>query len=120
VRDYGDLVLMAQAGSKAVAIAEEVGVTVVTESFADRAYLADGRLAPRGTPAAVLTDPDLVADRAVALAVHGEVIAVDESRLAVRANSICVHGDTPRAAGLARRVRQALADAGVELEPFVE
>jgi UPF0271 protein len=119
VRAYGDLVLVVPAGSAAGTVAEALGVTVAAEAFADRGYLDDGRLARRGTPGALLTDPDEVAGRAVALAVHGEVRTVTGARIEVRAATICLHGDTPGAAGLATRVRDALGAAGIGLRPFV-
>jgi len=119
LRAYGDLALLAPYGSVAIAVAERFGVEVATEAFADRAYLPDGRLAPRGDEGAVVTDADDVAGRAVTLAVEHRVAAVDGRWITVAASSICVHGDTPDAAALARKVRGSLTDAGVELRPFV-
>ena len=119
VRAYGDLVLVVAAGSPAAAVAEAVGVQVAAEGFADRGYLDDGRLAPRGSPGALLTDPAEVAARAVALATEGEVRTVSGSPIEVRAATICLHGDTPGAGDLATRVREALGAAGIELRPFV-
>ena len=119
LRAYGDLVLLAPAGSPAVAVAEGLGVAVATEAFADRAYLPDGRLVPRGEPGAVRLDPQEVAGRARCLALEGRVTAVDGSWLALSVSSICLHGDTPGAVALARAVRRALASAGVTLRPFV-
>ena len=119
LRAYGDLALLAPYGSLSIAVAEELGVEVATEAFADRAYLPDGRLAPRQEAGALLTDPDEVAARAVSLAVDHRVAATDGSWVPVTASSICIHGDTPDSAALARRVRGALSDAGIGLEPFV-
>jgi 5-oxoprolinase (ATP-hydrolysing) subunit A len=116
---YGNLMLLAPYGSLAVAVAEELGVAVATEAFADRAYRPDGRLAPRSEPGAVVTDPDEVAERAVSLAVDQRVVAIDGSWIPVAAQSICIHGDTPGAAALATRVRRSLATAGVTVAAFV-
>ena len=115
----GGLVLLAPAGSVAVEIAESVGVRVATEAFADRAYGPDGRLVSRAVAGAVLTDPEEVARRAVAIAVEHRVPATDGTTIAVTASSICVHGDTPGVEVLARRVRRALEGVGVALIPFV-
>ncbi|QDU87187.1 LamB/YcsF family protein [Pirellulimonas nuda] len=82
-------------GSTLQAAAAEAGLPFVREAFADRAYLADGTLAPRSTPGAVLTDPE----QAVAQA--QQIIAQN------RADSICIHSDTPGAVKLAQRLRQA-------------
>jgi UPF0271 protein len=105
-------------GSAVVEVAAEVGVSIALECFADRAYTAAGFLVPRSQPGAVIHDPDVVAGRAVAMATDGVVEALDGSLLRVRADSLCVHGDTPGVAELARRVRAALQRAGVELTAF--
>ncbi|KRQ27941.1 MULTISPECIES: LamB/YcsF family protein [Mycobacteroides] len=85
--------------------ARELGLRVVTEAFADRAYREDGTLVPRGEPGAVLHDPAAVAARIPALSKTAE--------------SICVHGDSPDAVTIARTVRAALTANGIELAPFV-
>jgi UPF0271 protein len=94
------------------------GITVVAEGFADRAYTPTGALVSRREPGAVIHDEGTVVSRAVQMAVDGTVVAVDGAKVALKARSICVHGDTPGAAVLARSVRSALSDAGVVLEPF--
>jgi len=94
------------------------GVRFVREAFADRAYLADGTLAPRGLPGAVITDPSEVADRAERIVTDGEVTALDGSTVNVRVDSLCVHGDTVGAVQLAHAVRHALTRAGVRIAAF--
>ncbi len=106
------------AGSALLGIAREAGLPVFQEAFANRAYLPDGTLVPRLQEGAVLVDADAVAERALRLAVKGEVEAVDGSVLQIRPDSLCLHGDTPVSVSQARAVRAALEDAGVELEPF--
>lgn len=105
-------------GSELLRAADVAGMEPIEEAFADRAYLPDGHLVPRREPGSVLTDPDVVAERALRLAVDHEVIASDGSTVRVRARSICVHGDTPGAVDLARAVRAALDTAGVGVHPF--
>ncbi|MFD9338991.1 LamB/YcsF family protein [Streptomyces sp. NPDC060028] len=105
-------------GSLLLNAAEEAGLTPVPEAFADRAYTPAGTLVPRGETGAVVADPDAVVERAVRMAAEGAVTAADGSRIAVAARSLCLHGDTPGAAGLARRVRQALDAAGIRVEAF--
>ncbi|GLV84288.1 UPF0271 protein [Streptomyces lavendulae subsp. lavendulae] len=105
-------------GSLLLAAAREAGLEPVPEAFADRAYAPGGTLVPRGEPGAVVHDPDAVVARAVGMAAGGSVTAADGSRIAVAARSLCVHGDTPGAAELARRVRDALGAAGVRVEAF--
>ncbi|MEU6866459.1 5-oxoprolinase subunit PxpA [Streptomyces sp. NPDC046876] len=114
----GGLPVLGLPGSLLLAAAEAAGLTPVPEAFADRAYTAAGTLVPRGEPGAVVHDPDAVVARAVAMAAEGAVTAADGSRVAVAARSLCLHGDTPGAAGLALRVRGALVEAGVRVEAF--
>ncbi len=98
-----------------VEAAASAGLPFVHEAFLDRGYLADGSLVPRTQPGALLDDPDLVAERAVRLASEGVVEAVDGSLVRADAASLCVHGDSPAAVGMARAVRAALDAAGVEV-----
>ncbi|MEU0127602.1 5-oxoprolinase subunit PxpA [Streptomyces sp. NPDC006289] len=105
-------------GSRLLARAEAAGLTAVEEAFADRAYTREGTLVPRGEPGAVVHDADEVVRRSVGMAVDRVVTGVDGSRTAVAARSLCVHGDTPGAAVLARRVRTALEQAGVQVRAF--
>ena len=98
--------------------AEQAGLPTVTEAFADRAYTGGGTLVPRAEHGAVVTDPDQVVERAVRLARDGEVTAADGRVLRLGARSLCLHGDTPDAARLARRVRQELDAAGVTVRAF--
>lgn len=100
-------------GSLFLRLAEEAGVAVRREAFADRAYRADGTLVPRSQPGAVLHDPAAIAARAVRIVVDGVVLADDGSAVEVRCDSLCVHGDTPGAVAIAREVRAALEAAGV-------
>ena len=114
------LVLVGLAGSPLLARARAAGLRVVAEAFADRAYQADGALVSRREPGAVLHDADDVAARMLRLATEGVVTAIDGSTVHLRADSICVHGDSPGAVEMARRVRAALEGAGVEVTSFVD
>ncbi|MFE9370939.1 LamB/YcsF family protein [Streptomyces sp. NPDC006711] len=114
----GGLPLLGLPGSRLLAAAARAGLPVVTEAFADRAYTAHGTLVPRGQDGAVISDPDAVVARAVAMAVRGTVAAHSGEQVTVGAGSLCVHGDTPGAVELARRVRAALESAGVRVAAF--
>jgi UPF0271 protein len=105
-------------GSELLKQAKEAGHPVFVEAFADRAYLADGSLVPLSEDDAVLYDVDAVVERAVRLATQGEVVAVDGSVIAVRPDSLCIHGGTPDAVEMAARIRAGLEGAGVALESF--
>ncbi len=119
VRAYDpSLPLLTKPDGQAAEIARAAGLRVVTEAYADRAYGADGALVSRGQPGAVLTDPDLVAGRAVRMVLSGDVQAIDGTQVRLDARSLCIHGDTAGAVALARAVRVALEQAGVTLAPF--
>ncbi|HZF91354.1 5-oxoprolinase subunit PxpA [Streptomyces sp.] len=104
--------------SRLLELAAEAGLPAVTEAFADRAYTEEGTLVPRGEEGAVLTDPEAVVERSVSLARSGTVTDRSGNPIEVRARSLCLHGDTPGAVELARRVRGRLESAGVRVEAF--
>ncbi|MFI5681073.1 LamB/YcsF family protein [Streptomyces cellulosae] len=106
-------------GSRLLQLADKAGLPPVTEAFADRAYTDHGTLVPRGRSGAVLCDPEAVVERSLDLARSGQVTAQSGARIAVRARSLCLHGDTPGAVDLARRVRERLETSGVRVEAFV-
>jgi UPF0271 protein len=105
-------------GSAWLRLAGEAGLPTVAEAFADRAYTPEGTLVSRRQPGAVLHDAGVIAARCVRLASDGEIEAVDGTIVTVRAQSICVHGDTAGAVAIAAAVRAALRDAQVEIAPF--
>lgn len=111
------LLVFAQPGSALEQAARAAGLTAVGEVFADRAYNPDGTLASRKLPGAVIHDPDQVAGRAVRMVTKGSVIAVDGAEVPLRAETICVHGDTPGAVDLIRKIREQLTAAGVSIAP---
>lgn len=98
--------------------AEEAGLTVVSEAFADRAYTAGGDLVSRRLAGSVLHDAGQIAERCRVMVTGGAIEAVDGSPLSVNPDSICVHGDTAGAVQIAQAVRTAIEDAGLMLAPF--
>ena len=113
-----DLALVVLAGSPLAGWARDAGLSAIEEAFADRGYTPQGTLVSRREPGAVLHDAQAVAARMLQLVREGTVPAVDGSPVAVRADSICVHGDSPGAVAMARAVRERLQDAGVAIRPF--
>jgi UPF0271 protein len=107
------------AGSVFFDEAERLGLRTVAEAFADRAYRPDGTLVPRREEGAVLHDPEQIAERVAGMVLSGQVLAVDGSRIDVRVESICVHGDSPGAVNIATAVRDRLLHDGVDLAAFV-
>ena len=119
VRAYDpSLPVLGLPGSQLLAAADRAGLRPVREAFADRAYTPEATLVPRSQDGAVLHDPDLVASRVVRLVTEGRLEAVDGSVVEVRAESVCVHGDSPGAVAMASAVAAALAAEGVSLEAF--
>ncbi|MFB9234774.1 LamB/YcsF family protein [Plantactinospora siamensis] len=113
-----ELPVLCQPGSVLAQLTTGAGLRAVAEGFADRGYRADGTLLPRTAPGALVADPAEAADRAVRMARDGTVTAADGTVVPAAVESICLHGDTPGAVDLARRVRDALADAGLPVRPF--
>ena len=119
VRDYdAELPLVLLPGTAMEEAAREVGVRYVREAFPDRAYLADGRLAPRSMEGALVRDPERTAERAVQMVLEGRVEALDGGTVAVQADTLCVHGDNPEAVAIARAVRAALEAHGVKIQTY--
>jgi 5-oxoprolinase (ATP-hydrolysing) subunit A len=112
------LPILGAPGSVLLERAAAAGVPAVREFFADRGYAADGTLVPRTHPEALLSTPSAVADRVAELVGSGAVVAVDGTIVRVAAESICVHGDTMGAPGLAGAVRDALTACDVALQAF--
>ncbi len=112
------LAVLGQAGSELLGAARKAGLRTAAEVFADRGYLADGRLVPRGEPGAIVDDPEAVAARVVEMVTERSVTAVDGTSVPLLVDSVCLHSDTPGAVALARRVREALVNAGAEIGAF--
>lgn len=112
------LVLMGAAGSMLIEAGREAGLAVAEEAVADRRYRGDGSLVPRGEPRALITDPDEAAEQAVLLARDRAVIAADGTRITVRADTLCLHGDTPGIAGIARRIHERFRAEGIRIAPL--
>ena len=110
-----ELILVGLAGSALPRAGAALGLRVAHEGFADRRYAADGSLTPRSEDGAVIHDVDAAVAQAVHIATMGQVDTRGGGTLALRADSICVHGDRPDAAIFARRLRQALEAAGVRI-----
>ncbi|MGY6534907.1 MAG: LamB/YcsF family protein [Pararhodobacter sp.] len=113
-----DIMLMVIAGTAQQRAAEALGARIACEIFADRAYDDTGLLMDRRKPGSVLHDPDAIAARMVAMLRAGAIITASGLHLPARIDTICLHGDTPSAVLLARRLRAALEAAGVSVGRF--
>lgn len=116
VRDFDStLILVGLAGSALIDAGRDAGLPVLGEAFCDRRYRSDGSLAPRGEAGAVFDDPDAAVSQALSIATAGEAIASDGSRVRVQADTLCVHGDRAGASAFAKALRQALENAGLNV-----
>ena len=111
----GGLPVMGLPGSRLLSYAGAAGLVCYAEAFVDRAYAADGTLVPRSAQGAVLTDLLEVCDRATSIAVDHRVRSITGEMVAIEADTLCLHGDTAGAVGLAHAVRDALQAAGVRV-----
>ena len=111
-----ELIFMGLAGSVMLGAAERIGLKTASEVFADRAYNDDGSLVARSKPGAVIHDPEAAVARAVKMAKEGKVISINGKEIDIRADSICVHGDNPKAIETVIKLRNALIEQGVEVK----
>ena len=112
------LVLVGPAGSMLIEAGREAGLAVAEEAFADRRYRPDGSLVSRSEAGAVITDPDEASEQAVMLARDHAVVARDGTRLALRADTLCLHGDTPGITAIARRIHERFRAEGIRIAPL--
>jgi len=111
----GSTQLVGPPGSELQGVAERHGLGFLGEASIDRAYLANGRLVPRAEPGAVHDSLEKILRQAVSLAAQQSVMSIDGKRIAICADTLCVHGDTPGAAEAARAVRRELQKQGIEI-----
>jgi UPF0271 protein len=113
------LALLAISGTALEQVAREQDAPVFSEVFADRAYQPDGQLVPRSRPGAVLHDPQEAADRLIGYLRTGRMPVVGGEPIALRADSICVHGDSAESVAMARQIRERLQAEGVAVRAFL-
>jgi UPF0271 protein len=114
------LILFVLAGSdrkELEAVGQRRGIRVAFEFFADRAYNTDGSLVSRKLPGAVIHDNDVAAAKVLKLVQEGKVKTIDGAEINLKAETICVHGDNPKALALVKKIRETLGAAGVAVKP---
>ena len=109
------LILFGLPNSELLRAGAAAGLSIAAEVFADRAYDPDGSLTSRTTPGSVIHDTSKVVERAIKMVRDKQVIAVDGSTISLKADTICLHGDTPGAADHAKAVRRGLEAAGISV-----
>lgn len=110
-----ELILLAPGSSMMYKSAVEKGLPAAREVFADRAYEEDGSLVSRSKPGAMITDEDEAVKRVLRMIREGKVTAITGKDIDIRADSVCVHGDGPKAVAFAGRIRAALESEGIQV-----
>ena len=113
------LPLVGLAGSRVLDLAQEKGLRTIAEAFADRAYHANGTLVSRREAGSVLHDAKLIAQRMLQLITQGGVTSIEGQFTPIKADSICVHGDSPGAIEMARQIRNLLEEKGIAIHSFI-
>ena len=94
---------------------DDAGFPIAAEAFADRRYEPDGTLRSRKHPDALIHGPAEAAQQALTIVQHGKVVARDGSEVALQADTLCIHSDTPGSTQIAAQVAKALREADVQL-----
>lgn len=115
-----ELIMLGLAGSKHISAAQKVGIRVASEVFADRNYMDDGTLVPRSRPDAKIADPDLAIARVVRMVKEGKVETITGRDIDIKADSICVHGDNPKAVEFVKKIKETLQNEGIEVVNIAE
>lgn len=115
-----NVVLLALAGSAWIGIAQDMGLRVGREIFADRALNPDGTLVSRSQPGSVIHETSEVVERSLRMVTEGRATAINGDVIEVEADSLCLHGDTPGAVEMAKELRRGLEAEGVSIRPLGE
>ena len=113
-----DVILVAYSGTVMVQAAKEIGVRFVEEVYADRVYNPDGTLQSRKIPGSVIHDPEKAARQAMTSVREGYVVAHDGTKVKVKSESLCVHGDTPSVLAILQEIREELRKASIAVKPM--
>ena len=112
------LILLGLSGSKMLEAADKIGLRSAREVFADRAYEEDGSLVARTKPGAMITDEDEAVERVIRMIREGRVTAVTGKDISIRADSVCVHGDSRKALAFVQKTRTALTAEHIQIVPL--
>ena len=113
-----DLIVMALSGGELVHAAEDMGLKVAREVFADRAYEEDGSLVNRRKEGAMITDENEAIARVVRMIKEQKVTAITGKDIPIKADSVCVHGDGVKALAFVKKIRETLTAEGIEIVPL--
>jgi len=114
-RDLGNVMIYALSNSRMMSTVKKLGIPVLGEVFADRGYSDDGTLAPRDKPGGMIEDKAKSVRQALAMVEEGYVTSLSGKRVAVAADTLCLHGDQPGAAAFAQAIRKAFAERKISV-----
>lgn len=113
-----ELVLYGLSGSQLIRAGNKIGLRTASEVFADRTYQQDGTLTPRTHPRALIHEPEEAAKQVVRMVKEGRVLSQQGTDVEIQADTVCIHGDGPHAVELARYLKPALIEAGIQIAAF--
>ena len=113
-----DLIIYYCAGAVLGKVAEDMGLRTAAEIFADRAYMDDLSLVPRKMEGSMITDEDVAINRCVRMIKEGKVTSINGKDIDIKGDTLCVHGDGPKAIAFARRIRETFEKEGIEIKPM--
>lgn len=113
-----EIIFVALAGTVMVQAAKEIGVRFAQEVYADRVYNPDGTLQSRKIPGSVIHDREKAARQALTIVQEGYVVAHDGTKVIVKPETLCVHGDTPGAVAILQKIREELQKASITVKPM--
>ncbi|SHH11823.1 UPF0271 protein [Anaerosphaera aminiphila DSM 21120] len=113
-----DVILMVLSGSYIAKEGKRRGLRISEEVFADRGYNPDKTLVNRSLPGAFVTDPAEAIPRVIKMIKEGKVVASNGEEMDIKADSICVHGDNPKAIEFVSEIKKGLIEAGIEIAPI--
>jgi UPF0271 protein len=116
----GSLILLALSGSEMIRAAQDTGLKVAKEVFADRAYEEDGSLVARTKPGSMITDEGIAIQRVIRMIREGKVAAITGNDIPIEADSVCVHGDGTKALEFVKKIRAALKAEDISVLPLAE
>lgn len=112
------LILLGLSGSEMLKAGKTVGLTTMNEVFADRAYEDDGSLVARSKTGAVITDEQEAIDRVISMIRYGKVKSITGKEISVEPDSVCVHGDNPKALDFVKKITSCLTSEGIKICPM--
>lgn len=111
------LIFYGLSGSCMISEADAAGLKTSSEVFADRTYSSDGSLTPRSEPGALITEADVAISHVLEMVEKQSVTSLSGEVIAIKAETICIHGDGATAVDLARSIRESLEKNSIDIRP---